>query len=341
MEKISVIIPVYRVEAYLEKCILSVSAQSYPELEIILVDDGSPDNCGEICDRYALQDARIRVIHQKNRGLSGARNAGLDEASGSYILFVDSDDFIHSDMIRILYENMRETKADISVCGFLPVKDGEEVSFNTQEEQERKVFEGEEVMHCLQYRNLLTVVAWNKLYKRSLFEQLRYPEGKLQEDEFLIHHLLDICGRIVFTDRKLYYYLQRTGSIMGTLNWKSIEDGWQACEERLVFLQDHGYHQMAEWTKLQMLHYICKNYKNLMQIPEAGQLLLNWRKRFADLYKELETGKDLSEAQRKLYKYFVIRPELYYNKKIKMENREQKLQIWKQKCKRILKGLRG
>lgn len=324
MEKISVIIPVYRVEAYLEKCILSVSAQSYPELEIILVDDGSPDNCGAICDRYALQDTRIRVIHQKNRGLSGARNAGLDEASGSYILFVDSDDFIHPDMIRVLYENMRETKADISVCGFLPVKDGEEVNFNTQEEQERKVFEGEEVMHCLQYRNLLTVVAWNKLYKRSLFEQLRYPERKIHEDEFLIHRLLDMCDRIVFTDRKLYYYLQRGGSIMGTLNWKSVEDGWQAYEERLIFLLDHDYHQMAEWTKLQMLHYICKNYENLMQIPDAGQLMLNWRKRFTDLYRELETGKDLSETQRKLYKYFVIEPELYYNKKVKEEKKAER-----------------
>lgn len=322
MEKISVIIPIYKVEAYLEKCVISVRHQSYQNLEIILVDDGSPDGCGELCDRFAEEDPRIRVLHKENGGLSDARNKGLDIATGEYILFVDSDDFIHPQMVEILYRNLQAAEADISVCGFLSVEEGEEVSLALSGESKTEVFEGEEVMHCLQHRNLLTVVAWNKLYKRSLFAELRYPKGKLHEDEFLIHHLLHQCKRIVYTDGKLYYYLQRSGSIMGMLKWNSVADGWQAYEERLAFLRDRGYEQMVVWTKLHMLHYICKFYEKLEQNKEADKLLLIWRKQFAALYEELLAAGAMSKEQKQFYKYFVISPKLYYNKKISLQKKE-------------------
>ncbi|MCH5275271.1 MAG: glycosyltransferase [Lachnospiraceae bacterium] len=321
MEKISVIIPIYNVEAYLEKCVTSVRCQSYQNLEIILVDDGSPDHCGAFCDRYAGEDSRIKVLHKENGGLSDARNKGLDIATGEYILFVDSDDFIHPEMIEILYHNLQAAEADISVCGFLSVEEGEEVSLALPGDSKTEVFGGEEVMHCLQHRNLLTVVAWNKLYKRSLFAELRYPKGKLHEDEFLIHHLLHQCKRIVYTDGKLYYYLQRSGSIMGALKWNSVADGWQAYEERLAFLQDHGYEQMVVWTKLHMLHYICKFYAKLEQNREADKLLLIWRKQFAALYEELLAAGAMSKEQKQFYKYFVISPQLYYNKKARTKKR--------------------
>ncbi|MCH5270483.1 MAG: glycosyltransferase family 2 protein [Lachnospiraceae bacterium] len=337
MEKISVIIPIYKVEAYLEKCIDSVQKQSYRNLEIILVDDGSPDDCGKICDRYAGEDTRIKVLHKENGGLSDARNKGLDAATGEYIFFVDSDDFIHPDMIRILYQNLQAAEADISVCGFLPVLEGKEELQTSSEENRTEIFEREEVMHCLQHRNLLTVVAWNKLYKSSLFAELRYPKGKLHEDEFLIHRLLHLCTKIVFTDRKLYYYLQRSSSIMGELKWSSVADGWQAYEERLAFLQDHGYGQMTVWTKLHMLHYICKFYEKLEQNKEAEELLLIWQKRFVELYEELLDAGAMSDEQKQFYKYFVISPKLYYNKKVKTEKRVKRINRMKGIMKKLLR----
>lgn len=337
METISVIIPIYKVEAYLEKCIASVQNQSYRNLEIILVDDGSPDDCGKICDRYAGEDTRIKVLHKENGGLSDARNKGLDAATGEYIFFVDSDDFIHPQMVEILYHDLQTTGADISVCGFLPVEEGEEVSFALPDDRETEVYEGEEVMHGLQHRNLLTVVAWNKLYKRSLFANLRYPKGKLHEDEFLVHQLLHQCKRIVYTDVRLYYYLQRSNSIVGVLKWNVVADGWQAYEERLAFLQDHSYGQMVVWTKLHMLHYICKFYQKIEQDKEAAELLLLWEKRFTELYEELLDAGALSDEQKQFYKYFVISPKLYYNKKVKTEKRVKRIKRMKGLMKKLLR----
>ena len=204
---ISVIVPIYKVEAYLKKCIKSIQNQTYSNLEIILVDDGSPDGCGAICDRYAKEDTRIRVIHKENGGLSDARNKGLDIATGEYILFVDSDDYIHPQMVEILLQHLEVVDADMAVCGFKTVEENEEVIFDCFDicetaGREKKtevvgidageVFEGQAVMNNLQYKNLLTVVAWNKLYKAELFAELRYPKGRVQEDEFLVHHILHL-----------------------------------------------------------------------------------------------------------------------------------------------------
>lgn len=346
---VSIIVPIYKVEAYLEKCIKSIQNQTYSDLEIILVDDGSPDDCGAICDKYAEADSRIRVVHKENGGLSDARNKGLDIATGDYILFVDSDDYIHPQMVEILLEKLETADADIAICRFRQVGENEEVVFedfisdgateSSQKEatgscvKETEVFEGQAIMDNLQYKNLLTVVAWNKLYKAELFEELRYPKGRIHEDEFLIHHILHLCKKTVYIATELYYYLQRVGSIMGEVKFDGVRDGWIAYEERLAFLQKYNYEQMLLFTKLHMLHYVCKFYQQLDNKPETGDFLCEWRKKFVELYEEKTVQEKLTKEQLREYKYFVIRPQLYYNKKIRSEKREACVQKIKQTLK--------
>lgn len=322
---VSVIVPIYKVEAYLEKCIKSIQNQTYTDLEIILVDDGSPDGCGAICDRYAEADKRIRVIHKENGGLSDARNCGLDAATGEFIAFVDSDDFIHPQMVEILLHNAVQKEADIAVCLFKEVTENEKVSFtryspdDIAEDASAEVFEGAAVMNNLQHKNLLTVVAWNKLYRAELFKKLRYPKGYLHEDEFLVHQILYLCHRSVYVGKELYYYLQRAGSIMGEIKYANVKDGWLAYKERLGFVLKNGYPEMALYTKLHMLHYICRLYGKMNQKEDAEALLKEWRTAFAELYQQESVRSALTKEQKQLYKYFVIRPQLYYYKKRQAE----------------------
>lgn len=346
---VSIIVPIYKVEAYLEKCIQSIQNQTYKEVEIILVDDGSPDGCGKICDAYAEEDARIKVIHKENGGLSDARNKGLDIAVGDYILFVDSDDYIHPQMVEILLTNLQYTDADMVVCGFKQVWEKDEVVFpeftsNAVAEGIKgeagktvEVFRGQDVMNNLQYKNLLTVVAWNKLYKAELFQEIRYPKGRIHEDEFLTHHILHLCKKTAYIKEELYYYLQRSDSIMGEVKYIGVRDGWIAYEERLAFLREHGYEQMVLFTKLHMLHYICKFYCRLENRPEAEVFLSGWREKFAELYEQKAVQEILTKEQLQQYKYFVIRPQLYYNKKIRSEKREARVRKIKQTLKNCVR----
>lgn len=335
---ISVIIPIYKVEAYLEKCIESVRSQTYKDIEIILVDDGSPDNCGAVCDRYQKMDERIKVLHKENGGLSDARNKGLDIATGEYVLFVDSDDFIHPNMIELLYCSLQETDADISVCGFKTVSEEYKISFDSGVKQgKREVFEGQEVMNQLQHKNLLTVVAWNKLYKRKLFADIRYPKGKIHEDEFLTHQILHLCERTVYISQELYYYVKREESITGQIKPSNVACGWEAYEGRLAFLEQNGYTQMVQWTKLHMLHYVCVYYGKLNQNRENRAFLMKLRKAFLDLYKEKEVKDALSAKLKREYKYFAISPWLYYNRKMRIERTVRYKALLKERLKGFLK----
>lgn len=215
---ITIIVPVYKVEQYLENCIDSIIRQTYKKLEIILVDDGSPDRCPYICDEYARKDNRIRVIHKANGGLSDARNAGLDAATGEYIAFVDSDDCIHDNMIERLYRALAESNADISMCGFIYVNEEYQSILNLNRESPIKdeILSREQVINKLfEYKYWYYFFVWNKLYKRRLFDNIRFPYGRLCEDSYIAHHLFGQCEKVVSISDTLYYYLQRSNSIMG------------------------------------------------------------------------------------------------------------------------------
>ena len=210
-EKISVIVPVYNVEQYLERCVDSIINQTYTNLEIILVNDGSTDNSGKLCDELAKKDERIRVIHKENGGLSDARNRGIDESESDLVGFIDSDDYIDSDMYEVLLKNLNDTDADLSMCALYDVYN------NTPEAQvtnkETWKLSSEQAIKMVMEAKILSVTAVNKLYRKSLFTDLKFEVGKIAEDAFIMIKLLDKCEKIVATNEKKYYYVHRENSI--------------------------------------------------------------------------------------------------------------------------------
>lgn len=246
MELISIIIPIYNVEMYLRRCIDSVLNQTYKNIEVILVDDGSPDKCGEICDEYAEKDKRIRVIHKENGGLSDARNAGLAIATGKYVAFVDSDDYIDADMYGELYDAIQEAAADMSICNFRYVgKHGTGEFDNNDLPIEDQILSGKYILSNSMFKEKrwYWVVAWNKLYKRKLFKGIKYPLGRIHEDEFVIHKLFFKCNKVACVSKMLYNYVQREDSIMNQRSDKSRLDYIDAMLDRLGFYLDHGFPQ--------------------------------------------------------------------------------------------------
>lgn len=232
---ISVIIPVYRVEQYLDFCLQSITGQTYQNLEIILVEDGSPDNSGAICDAWAEKDRRIRVIHQKNAGGGPARNAALDVATGELLAFVDSDDYIAPDMFCHLYENMKKTGADVSECDFLETA-GNDAVF-PEEKGTVSVYTREEAMRHHIRDTIFRQLIWNKLYRRELSEGVRFPSGTKIDDEYFTYRLLANAGKLVRSTKVCYAYRQQQSSVMHQqFSLKRVE-ALQAKQQRLVFLE--------------------------------------------------------------------------------------------------------
>ena len=212
--KISIIVPVYKVEKYLNACIDSILAQTFADLEVILVDDGSPDACPALCDAAAEKDGRIRVIHQANKGLSGARNAGLNAARGEWIAFVDSDDTITPDYCAKLYAAVQETGAKMAVCNYRQVDETLAPIKEQYLHVRREVITTEQ---ALERSTLLPyMVAWNKLYHKSIFAQLRFAEGKLNEDTMLISYAYEKAEKIANIPDALYLYRKVAGSIVNS-----------------------------------------------------------------------------------------------------------------------------
>lgn len=211
MEKISVIIPIYNVENYLKRCIDSVINQTYKNLEIILVDDGSKDNCGKICDEYAKVDSRIQVIHKINGGLSDARNAGLKVATGDYIYYIDSDDYIDNDMLEIMKKNLEKYNADISICGIY--KECENGNYTLKRNNVIEIMNSKEALIKLNSFSSFDMAVWNKLYKKYIVDGIEFPFGKKSEDYFVMYQYFDRASNIVVIPESKYHYIQRENSI--------------------------------------------------------------------------------------------------------------------------------
>lgn len=214
MKKISVIVPIYNMDKYLENCIDSIINQTYKELEIILVDDGSTDNSGEICDEYSKHYSNVFTIHKKNEGLSSARNTGLDYSTGEIISFVDSDDIILPYMYDEMMRYINDSEPQIVCCDYLVIDEFcKQVSSFLREEGEIAFLSRDEALAILLDQNSYKCYAWNKLYKRELFDNIRYPEGELFEDIFTTYRLFDKCVSIVYVKKRMYCYRIRKGSI--------------------------------------------------------------------------------------------------------------------------------
>ena len=254
MPNISVIVPVYKVEPFLHRCVQSILDQTYRDFELILVDDGSPDRCGELCEEYGRLDSRVRVLHQENGGLSAARNAGIDWAFANsdsrWLAFVDSDDWVHPAFL--------QTLCKISACGFY--RTGGEALPQAQDFS--VVSLSADDYYCGQLHDGVTALAWNKLYHKSLFKGLRYPIGKLHEDEFTTYRAIYGAGKIGVTPARLYAYYQNPEGIMRS-QWNPRRMHMlEAFEQQIAFAQETGNARLLNKTAEQ---YIYSAYEQLSQ----------------------------------------------------------------------------
>lgn len=232
---ISIIIPVYNVKEYLTKCVESIVNQSYPKLEIILVDDGSTDGSGEICDLLSWEDERIQVIHKKNGGLSSARNAGIDIAKGDFIGFVDSDDYIAEEMYEVLLTNLQKNAADISICNRWYEREDGTKFLRYKPTADVMIMDSKKAILEMNSFRTFDMSVCDKLYQRELFEGIRFPEGKLSEDFYIMYRLFDKAEKICYISAPLYYYMQRTGSI--SHNKKINFDFVKAAKEQMEYIE--------------------------------------------------------------------------------------------------------
>ncbi len=271
---ISVIVPVYNSEQYLSRCVESILNQSYSNLEIILVDDGSQDNCGSMCDTFAKNDRRIKVIHRKNGGSSDARNAGLDIATGKYLAFVDSDDFIHKNFVKRLFEICEENHCEIAQCSFEHGKKNNfSSSVNTKTTVQVSTFD-----HIRIFRGRkLKIAAWGKLYKSILFSNIRFPLRKIHEDEFVTYKVVYAANRVAILKDKLYYYYQSENSIMRKQRTEVRLDFIEAYTERIAFFQNLRETELETLSKKELavraMLYNIKN-KNTYNSKEVSDKLL-------------------------------------------------------------------
>lgn len=246
--KISIIVPVYKVEQYINKCVDSILNQTFKDFEVILIDDGSPDNCGKICDEYANKDERIKVIHKKNGGLSSARNAGLDIAKGEYIGFVDSDDYIEPDMYEILYNLSENNECDIVSCSSIihymdetVVNGGHGIFIHNKEEAMKTMLEGK----------LYDEVVWVKLFKKSVIGNIRFPIGRIYEDTSFTYKVIDKATKVATIGEAKYNYIKHENSIMSNAIKDVKIDAVIAYEEMYSFMEKK-YPQLCDLVTLKL-----------------------------------------------------------------------------------------
>ncbi|RHU30631.1 glycosyltransferase family 2 protein [Parabacteroides sp. TM07-1AC] len=258
--KITIIVPVYKVEKYIYRCINSVLAQTYSNWELILVDDGSPDKCPIICDNYAKADGRIRVIHKENGGLSSARNVGLEYLSGDYVTFLDSDDFIHSDTLQDTLLLAEKENADIVQFSFL--RGREDVFPSIKKETSVRRFDN----HSIFCSSVQKIIVWGKLYRSELWKGIRMPIGKVNEDDATTWKLYYRSSRILYVNTPYYYYYKNSESIMANQKKVLKLDFISAYEERIAFFENEREKLLTDLSKWRfclplMLNYAYGNVK--------------------------------------------------------------------------------
>ena len=283
---ISIVIPVYNVEQYLSKCIDSILNQTYKNLEIILVNDGSPDRCPEICEEYRLKDNRIKVINKENGGLSDARNVGIDNSSGNYVTFIDSDDYIDDDYIDILYKTLILYNADLSIASHKVIYPKKIIDKATGE---KFCTNSKEVLERILYDEGIDLSAWGKLYKKSLFNNIKFPKGRLFEDSATTYRLIDASKKIAVNSKSVYNYVIRNNSIsnemfsekkmdliistkeMTDLIKKRYPELEKGCERRLMYAYLSTLTQLAKAKEknksiqVKLMNYIKHNRRRVLK----------------------------------------------------------------------------
>lgn len=300
---ISVVIPVYNVKAYIRKCVESVNNQTYRNLEIILVDDGSTDGSNKICDDLALEDDRVLVIHKKNGGLSDARNVGINKAKGKYITFIDSDDYVSNDYIEYLYNLLSNTNSDISICNPIYIYENKEkdIKDSIQNETIVKKMNSIEALEMMLYQNYYDTSAWGKLYKIELFQDIRYPVGMLFEDMGTTYKLFLKSTNIVFGNAEKYYYLQRVNSISNNIfNYKKMD--YLKFAEEIYNYVEKEIPKIKNCASARVISVACNI---LLQLPEEDKYRLVKKKLYCKIV-EKRKGLIFDKNVRKKNKVIIL-----------------------------------
>ena len=256
---ISVIVPVYNVEAYLNRCISSILNQSYNNLEVILVNDGSTDESGEICNKYASIDTRVKVIHKENGGLSDARNKGLECFSGNFITFIDSDDFVHIKYIETLYNICKKSDLKVAICNYL--KTSESTINNVLKNEDISTISSREALsHKDGEWNTMMITAWGKLFHKSLWNELRFPKGMLYEDSATIYKAIYAAEEVAYTLEPLYYYYFNENSIMNSSYSLKKWDCFPINEEKIEFYRKNNELVLAHFETIKYLGDVLNHY---------------------------------------------------------------------------------
>lgn len=315
---VSVIIPVYNTAKYLERCVKSIMRQSFTDLEIILINDGSTDNSGDICNRLRQQDSRIKVLHQENMGLSRARNAGIDAAVGEYYLFVDSDDCVSPFYVEKLLNMCLENNTKISLCGYCLNDETTEpegvpaplMLYPTEIIDKRNYF-----LRIYTDKEILYVIACNKIYHKSLFKDLRYAVGKRNEDEGIIHHIIDRCETIAVCYEPLYFYTIRNNSIMTSNDFKpSMFDIFEFWQDRIDYFYSIRQRDLAFMTMKNYLVTCLKLYNKITTDTPDGKMYKNHLKRmYSTMLKRAQHCPASSKKFILKMKYYSIKPSAFKN----------------------------
>lgn len=304
---ISIIVPVYNIEAYIKQCIESILSQTYTKFELILVDDGSPDNCGKICDEYANVDDRIKVFHKQNGGLSDARNYGLKKAKGEYISFIDGDDYIDINFYQMLIDAILSTDCDIAECYSINFEDG--CTPKAIYENSTSVLSSFDWLTESSVGNFLPCVVWNKIYKKELFKNIEFPIGRHYEDEATTYKVIYRAKKIVRLNSALYFYRQRNGSIT-TLekNMKEINEQYSALEDKYVYFKNKNEIKISKYAETKLAIYMTSVYGVRKKL--SGEYK-DWRKEIIRIiYDVLFEG--IVPMKYKLYLImFIVFPKLF------------------------------
>ena len=300
--KISIIIPIYKVERYLERCINSVLLQSFSNIEIILVDDGSPDNCGKICDDFASRDPRIVVIHKQNGGLSSARNAGIDIAKGDYLMFIDSDDYVEPDFCEKAYRCVTDNNVLCASFGYFEHWSDRTDEFHTSEA--KLISANDAIKKLITRDDVIFNFAWNKIYHKSLFKNIRYPEGRYYEDQGTTYKLFDAAKNIYIAPTMLYHYNRRQETITQALGIeqtrdpKILNDIFDLWCERLAFVE-RKYPDLKNSVLNQIVGVIVRSFNVLTW--KNDRVLITKFEQFLNINKQEITSLSINSKWLKLY----------------------------------------
>ena len=329
---VSVIVPVYNVEQFFERCINSIINQTYRNLEIILVDDGSTDTSGSLCDSYKSVDKRITVIHKKNGGPSGARNAGLDKMSGKYVMFIDSDDYVELTTIELLVENANKTKADIVICDYcIPTKKNlihnqyPKKFFTVSGDDKYKYIADE---NTYKHYGIVSMVQWNKLFNSSIFDELRFKPGMIHEDEYIVAQEFAEANIISFYLKPLYYYVQQSNSIMHNFSPKRL-NAMKAFDKRISFCKNNKLERFVPFLKILKIDALARIGSNYMSTIKKDRITLElFEKHYKSCRrdaKELLRSKIKFKKKIKLFLFSYCRPILFIvlKQKNKLEQRKR------------------